>query len=128
MKKCEVKLTLDLRYPSIPLCDCNLIATIRVVEYSHKPSKGKLFYCCAHQRSTWSPDGFPVRYPNEGNESFGYAEFGGYSEVEEEGCYAEVSSGWVPILNQDANISNSCLPWSFSAVLFFIVVLLLLKM
>ncbi|PIN11773.1 hypothetical protein CDL12_15620 [Handroanthus impetiginosus] len=114
------------------MCDCYLIAAIRVVESSRKPSKGKLFYCCAHQMcrffATWSPDGFLVCYPNEGNESFGYAEFRGYSEVEKEGCYAEVSSAPASILNQDANINNSRLLWIFSAALFFIVVLLLLKM
>ncbi|PIN11646.1 hypothetical protein CDL12_15745 [Handroanthus impetiginosus] len=121
------------------MCDCNLMATIRVVESSRKPSMGKLFYYCAHQRchffswcalqtATWSPDGFPIHYTNEGNESFGYTEVGGYSEVEEKGCYTKVSSAPVPVFNQDANINNSHIPWIFSAALFFIVVLLLLKM
>ncbi|PIN06980.1 hypothetical protein CDL12_20459 [Handroanthus impetiginosus] len=139
MKTRQVKATLDLRYPSTLRCDYNLMVAIREVESSRKPSKGKLFCCCAHQRChffswgapqtvTRSPNGFPIRYPNEGNESFSYAEVGGYSEVEEEGCYVEVSSAPVPVFNQDANINNSRILWIFSVALFFIVVLLLLKM
>ncbi|PIN23857.1 hypothetical protein CDL12_03416 [Handroanthus impetiginosus] len=100
MKKREVKPTLDLRYPSSPSCDCNLSAAIRVVESSRKPSKGKLFYCCPHQRcrffgwcvpkiATWAPDGFPVRYPNEGDDSLIYADGREYNEVEKEACYED---------------------------------------
>ncbi|PIN07460.1 hypothetical protein CDL12_19972 [Handroanthus impetiginosus] len=98
MKKREVQPKLDLRYPSSPSCDCNLSVAIRVVESSRKPSKGKLFYCCPHQKchffrwcvpkiATWQLDEFPVQYPNKGSGSLIYANGREYNEVGEKACY-----------------------------------------
>ncbi|PIN08959.1 hypothetical protein CDL12_18462 [Handroanthus impetiginosus] len=79
MKKHEVKPILDLRYPSSPLCDCNLSAAIRVVDFCRKSSRGKLFYCCPHQRCLFLVSGG----------SLIYADGGEYNEVEEEAYYED---------------------------------------